>query len=332
MYNQLRQEMEGTSHGELFSPRSFGDDPLGLFHLENAYLPAYEFSQDRFDWLKENILHPFLITEPTYESLVDTVDEALQGDIVARHTGPDNNGSVVLASNHIAYSDVPIIAAALTDIKIRHGDSMPTSRHFIIASRLISLFKMPLLKDGVEEGAVVDDGLLWLGGYVQTVPASASGRRARQVAGRDDINEPVTVAYNQLLNAGSQFCIAVSGTQDKLSIDGKRLVMDTVSHGTVGMLTEPNKVRGAERVLTVPVFMDCNPFVGGFSGAVDASFKVLPSRFLRDEGDVTHMMEEIAVAGNSVRSPGAPDIEYRLPTVAQRTIGKLVAGDTVYKS
>lgn len=325
VYDQLRQEMEGTSHGELFSPRPFEDDPQGLFHLENAYTPAYDFDQERFDWLKENMLHPFLITKPSYEALVDTLDETLHSDIVLRHTGPASNGSVAIASNHIAYSDLPVIEAAMTDVNLRYGDTAPTSRHHVIASRLISLFKMPLLKDGEHEGLVVEDGLLWLGGYVQTVPGSASGSRIKQAVGKDDINAPVTVVYNQLLNAGAQFCLAVSGTRDKLG------VMDTVSRGTEKMLTGPNAVKGAERLLTIPIFMDCDPFVGGFSGAVDATHGVLAPRFLYDEDDVTHMMKEIAVLGNAVKRPGTPEIAYRLPTMKQRTLGRVVAGDELYK-
>lgn len=329
VYRQLRQEMEGTSHGGLFSPRPFEDDPLGLFHLENAHVPAYDFDQERFDWLKEHILHPFLITKESYEALVDTLDEVIRSDRVREHEG--NNGSLAFASNHIAYSDIPVIEAALTDVNLRYGDTAPTSRHHAIASRLISLFTMPLLKDGEHEGPVVEDGLLHLGGYIQTVPASASGLRIKQAVSKDSINEPVTVAYHRLLNAGARFCIAVSGTQDKPSEDGEKLVMDTVSHGTAKMLTDPNAVKGAERLLTIPIFMDCNPFVGGFSGAVDATHGVLAPRLLYEEGDVTHMMKEIAVLGNAVKRPGTPEVTYRVPTATQRTLGKIGTRDQMYK-
>ncbi len=336
VHHQLQEEMVGSSHGMLFTPREFGHehDSLGLMHLENAHIPALPFNAERFAWLKKEILWPLIITEDAFNNLVDGMDEALQRDEVIDHLSSPERGSLVWGSNHISYADVAAFEAARTEVNVRRGIGEPTLGHHAIASRLVSMFAMPGLLDGVQQGYVVDDGLLYLGGYLQTVPASASGSRLRHLAG-SDVNAPVRQKFHQLLNRGSEFFIALSGTQDKPNDDKSALVMDTVSRGTVALLTEPNEVEGAERVMTIPVFIDCNPFTNGsFSGAVDATFRMLSPRFLRGEHDMTATMEDIARVGTIEKRSGTLPIEYRKPTVVGQALGKMGVGSKdagVYK-
>ena len=329
VYNQLRHDMETTSHGGLFSVREFRDDPMGLLHLEDAYFEPKLFDPERFDQLKESILWPGIITRDSYERLVDSMAGVLDDGPVHDHISPKNGGSLLWATNHISYADIAVMMAARTDVNVRAGHKEPNGTHVAIASRLISLFALPgLARDG-GVGFVVEDGLLEMGGYLQTVPASASGSHLKSLM-THDVNAPVRLAYHRLLNRGTEFFVAPSGTQDKPSEDGRYLVMDTVSRGTVRMLTEPNEEQGAERLMTVPVFVDCNPFAtGDWAGAVDAKHETLAPRLLRDEAEVTDMMEEIAWTGTVHKDAGKLPLAYKRPTLVSR-LGMIGAADTVY--
>lgn len=330
VYDQLRHEMETTSHGGLFSIRDMSDDPLGLFHLEQAHFEPKSFDPDRFQELKEGILWPGIITRESYEQLVDGIETVLDSSIVQDHVSPESGGSLLWATNHISYADIAVLMAARTEVNVRARHQAPNTTHVAIASRLISLFALSgLARDG-SVGYVVDDGLLELGGYLQTVPSSASGSRLRSITGAD-VNTPVRTAYHRLLNRGTEFLVAPSGTQDKVDEAGDHLVMDTVSRGTVGMLTEPNQEPGAERLMAIPLFVDCNPFAGGgWAGAVDATHQTLEPRVLHDTAEVTAMMEEIAREGTIYKRPGTLPIIYKRPSVVSR-LGEIGAGDTVYK-
>lgn len=329
VYKQLCDEMDGTSHGGLFTPRPLDDDPYSLMYLEKAYIPARELDRGRLDWLRQEILFQWIVKPDSYNAFLDRMDEVTSSKQVTDHL--EANGSIVFVSGHISYADIVIMMAGSTDVGIRHDKPDPTQGQHAITSRLISIFKMPLLKDGIESGYVVDDALLHLGGVLQTVPASATGSRVKNIAG-NDINEPVRRDLHTLLNKGqNKFFLAASGTQDKPNKEGTQLVMDTVSRGTVTMLTQPNKVKGAERLLAIPVFLDCNPFEGGsFNGASDASFEILPPRFLYSEEDVTTMMEGIASKGTVEKKPGTLPLIYKKPSVRDK-IAKLTTGSAVYK-
>ncbi len=335
VYSQLLQEMYGTSHGSLFGSRELDSahDPLGLLHLENAFIPAHTFDAERFDLLKNEILWKLIITRPAFEALVDSMDAILSSELVAKHTAPDNNGSLLWGFNHISYADAAALLAARTEVNLRHGVANPTKGHSAITSRIISIFELSVLAPTKgEDGYVVDHGLLYMGGILQTVPASASGSRVRKIVDSShDINEPVRQAYYRELNKGTEWLIAVSGEQDKVDNDG-RLIMGTVSKGTVDLATQPNQIKGAERLLTIPVFMDCHPFDHGeFTGAVDATHKILDPRFLHDETDVTHMMFELAYNGTVEKRPGTPPIAYRRPTRMSHVLGRIgMGGSSVY--
>ena len=123
----------------------------------------------------------------------------------------------------------------------------------------------------------------------------------------------------------------MSGEQDKVDSEG-RLIMGTVSPGTVVLATEPNQVEGAERLLTIPVFVDCDPFTSGkFSGAVDATHKILKPRYLYNEDDVTGMMLELAYEGTVNKRPGTLPIAYRMPTRMSHVLGRIgMGGSSVY--
>ena len=330
VYEQLRHEMETTSHGGLFSVREFDDDPLGLLSLHNAYVEPKPFDPERFKQIKETILFPGIITEPSYKQLVDGMEEMLDTGKVQDHISPEMGGSLVWPSGHVSYADIAVMTAARTEVNIRQNRTAPNTTHVAIASRLISLFALDgLARDG-GKGYVVDDGLLEFCAYLQTVPSSASGTRLRSLMGVD-ANGLVWTDYLRLLNRGAEFFVAPSGTQDKASEDGKSLVMDTVSKGTVRMLTEPNEEKGAERLLAVPVFVDCNPFVGGsWNGAVDATHRFLEPRFLYETADVTEMMEDIATAGVVYKRSGTLPPVYRRPTLVTR-LGAIGSGGTIYK-
>lgn len=330
VYEYLRDEMAATSHGGLFLPRERSDDPLGLLHLENAYFGPFPFDQEKFEWLKEKILLPLIITPDAYNRLVDSMSEVLDTGEVHDHL-TKGGGSLAWATNHISYADIAVLMAARTEVNVRAGHKMPNETHIAIASRLVSMFQLDALREDKKPGYVVDDGLLYLGGYLQTVPASASGSKLRGVMGSNDINSPARLEYDRMLNLRREFMLAPSGTQDKQSPDGKSLVMDAVSGGTVKMLAGPNKTHGAERILTVPLFIDCNPFgKGGWDGAVNASHRALPPRYLHELQDVTDMMEEIAAEGTVHKLPGTLPIRYQRPNLTRR-ISDIGTGSPVYK-
>lgn len=163
VYDQLRRDMETTSHGGLFSVREMGDDPLGLFHLENAYFEPKPFDPDRFQQLKESILWPAIITKGSYAELVETMAGVLDTGTVQDHIAPKNGGSLLWATNHISYADIAVMMAARTDVNVQAGHTQPNETHVAIASRLISLFAL---------GGLARDGgwaMWWMMGYSSSV-------------------------------------------------------------------------------------------------------------------------------------------------------------------
>jgi hypothetical protein len=327
VYEHLRGEMEATTHGQLFQAREMSDDPPGLLHLENAYFDPLPFDREKFEWLKSEIILPLIIKPEAYEGLVESMATVLDTGEVHDHL-TRGGGSLAWATNHISYADIAVLMAARAEVNVRAGHKTPNETHVAIASRLVSIFRLDMLREDGEPGYVVEDGLLFLGGYLQVVPASASGSRLRAISGHD-INAPARVAYDRLLNRRLEFMLAPSGTQDK--VDGTKLVMDAASRGTVKMLTEPNETRGAERLMTVPLFVDCNPFVEGeFKAAVDATHYALEPRMLYGEQDVTDMMEGIAAAGTVHKRTGTLPIEYRRRKPVER-LGDIGSGMSVYK-
>jgi hypothetical protein len=322
VYDHLRAEMEISSHGSLFQTRDSSMDPLGLLSLENAYFPPHQFDLERFLWLRDNVVTQFIITPDTYGAYVESLDEAFMQDEVVEHI-LQRNGSTAVLGDHKSYADIPIGMTAFAEIAhIRKREPVRALQSVALASRQISMFQLDLLREDGEPGFIVEDGLLCLGGYLQSIPASASGYRARKTVERD-LNGPVRTAFAQLLNQRSNVFEAPSGTQEKPSADGKVLVMDTVSPGTVKLLTEPNQVEGAERLLAIPTALDCDPFAdGSFTGEpVEATHQILTPRFLRTVKDVTRMMNEIAHAATVSKSPGRLPSVYKEPNPMSKKFG-----------
>lgn len=219
VYDHLRGEMEITSHGSLFQTRDSSMDPLGLLSLDNAYLPPHQFDLERFKWLRRNVVTQFIITPDTYGAYVESLDEAFMQDEVVEHI-LERNGSTAVLGDHKSYADIAIEMMAFAEIgQVRKREHILALNSVAIASRLISMFRLDLLREDGQPGHIVEDGLLYLGGYLQSTPASASGYRMRKTVQRD-LNGPVRTAFAQLLNQQSNFFEAPSGTQEKLSDDG----------------------------------------------------------------------------------------------------------------
>jgi hypothetical protein len=120
--------------------------------------------------------------------------------------------------------------------------------------------------------------------------------------------------YTRLVRLGGQiFWLNEGGSESRLDKETGEQVAARASKGSAGLLHHYNK-RGADRLLTIPYAMDCDPFKpgGGFQPH-EVPFRFLKPRFLQSDAGVHEMMEEILKVHNIIKRPETPLARYETP-------------------
>ena len=315
VYQRLAELMAQGKHGERWHIRSFSDDPaeaerldpFGTLRIDRPFLPVRD---DGAGTLKAAaVFGPVLIKPESLTKLTAAIGEILLQGPVKEHLA--GGGSVVFAVGpHKSYADIPVsgMAAALLGEKIARNQTEFTHRQ--VALQEFSGFK------------IIDDGILHSANVLQTFPDSKSGKDDAFAEIRDHANMLAIKEYTRLVRGGGQiFWINEGGSESKMDTLSGLQIAARASKGSAGLLHHFNR-RGANRILTVPYAMDCDPFKpgGGFEPH-EVPFRFLEPRFLKDDEEVHSLMEEILESYNEIKRPEIPAARYETAEEQQERLG-----------
>jgi|GEM_PF-1465745 len=318
VYQRLAEMMAEGKHGRRWETRRFSSDPVeaekldpfGVMRIDRAFLPIRN-SGAELSKAKE-IFGSFLIKPGSLGQLATAIGEIVFKGLVGEHLS--GGGSVVFAvAPHKSYADIPVsaLASALLGEKIARIQTEFTHRQ--VGLQELAGFK------------VIDDGILRTANVLQTFPDSKSGKDDAFSEIRDHANMLAMKEYTRLIRLGGQiFWLNEGGSESRPDAITGLQVAARASKGSAGLLHHYNK-RGADRILTVPYAMDCDPFKpgGGFEPH-DVPFQFLEPRFLHSDEEVHQMMEETITAYNRIKRPEIPAARYESAEEQEQRLGKPV--------
>lgn len=304
VYERLAEMMRQGKHGQRWQIRPFSSDPAeiakldpyGTLRLDRPFLPLINQGADIAR--ATGVFASFLIKPESLKQLVATLGTLLLGGVVRDHL--KEGGTVVFAVGpHKSYADIPVSGMAAAQLGIDIALNQTEFTH-----RQVGLQELSGLK-------IVDDGILRTANILQTFPDSKSGKDDAFAEVRDHANMLAIKEYTRLVRQGGQiFWINEGGSESRLDPATGLQVAARASKGSAGLLHHFNK-RGADRILTVPYAMDCDPFKqGGGFDPHDVPFLFLEPRFLHSDKEVHAMMEEIIVAHNRIKRHETPIARY----------------------
>ncbi len=225
-----------------------------------------------------------LISPDSYGTLVgDLADYWSQHEIEKRLA----ERSIVIFTNHRAFSDVPVASVAISDV--RQADPFAVQRNVQVVGRMIPGMKVDMFGNG--DFVIVTDVLRQAGRQLQTVP-SPKNLSSRALELRSIWNEESKETLANLLGQpGNIVLIAASGTHDQA--EGDQLVMQHVNRETIRLLVEAG-------VDVIPLFFSCLSFTPSGLVAADAKYRLLPPRAFANHEDGLQTMIEMAAAGSDV--------------------------------
>ena len=304
VYQRLAELMAAGKHGERWQIRSFSSDPceaarldpLGVLRIDRPFLPI----RNHGDALTKAaaIFGPVLIKPETLKQLTAYLGELLLKGPLKEHLA--GGGTVAFAVGpHKSYADIPVsgMASALLGPEIAQNQTEFTHRQ--VALQEFSGFK------------IIDDGILYSANVLQTFPDSKSGKDDAFAEIRDHANMLAIKEYTRLVRQGGHiFWLNEGGSESRLDEASGFQIAARASKGSAGLLHHFNR-RGANRILTVPYAMDCDPFKpGGGFAPHEVPFRFLEPRFLKDDEEVHSMMEEILLAYNEIKRPEISPARY----------------------
>lgn len=237
-----------------------------------------------------------LITEESYTAFTSNL-----ATYWAQHKIEENlaSYSYLVLSNHFAFSDIPITALAVKDI--RQDDPYAGARNVQVVGKMIPGMEVDLTGQGTY--AAVTPLLRYIGRQVQTVPKISKDAPDEAKAQREVWNTEAKHALNKLTTTpGNLLYLAGSGTHD-IRANGK-LTMQSMNPETAKLLCNP-------RLKVIPLFFMCDSFSTGKLEATAANYALLPPRTLTDTDDAYEAMHDIARLGTAIAGDVFPaGIEY----------------------
>jgi len=318
VYRRLAEMMAQGKHGQRWEIRPFSPepeeiakmDPFGALRIDRPFLPIRNHGAEAT--IATQIFGPQLIDHTSVNKLTVAIGEILlQGPV---HDHLNSGGTVVFAVGpHKSYADIPVsgMAAAQLGPKIARNQTEFTHRQ-------VALQEMRGVK-------IIDDGILRTANILQTFPDSKSGKDDAFADIRDHANMLAVKEYTRLVRAGSQiFWINEGGSESRPDPVTGEQIAARASKGSAGLLHHFNK-RGANRILTIPYAMDCDPFKpGGGFDPHEVPFLFLPPRFLHSDEEVHEMMAEILVAHNAIKRPQTPLSRYETAEEQNERLGIII--------
>ena len=304
VYERLAEMMAQGKHGERWKIRAFSPDPVeasrldpfGVLRLDRAFLPIR--NQGSEVATAQAIFGPFLITPESLEKLTAVLGDILLQGVVKEHLA--GGGSVAFAVGpHKSYADIPVSGMAAAQLGSAIASNQTEFTHRQVSLQELSGYK------------VIDDGILRSANVLQTFPDSKSGKDDAFAEIRDHANMLAMKEYTRLVRQGGQiFWINEGGSESRVDMQAGEQIAARASKGSAGLLHHYNK-RGANRILTIPYAMDCDPFKpgGGFEPH-EVPFLFLKPRFLTSDAEVHAMMVETLEAYNSIKLPESLPARY----------------------
>ena len=317
VYQRLAEMMAQGKHGQRWKIRSFSRnpaelktlDPFGVLRLDRPFLPIRDQGAEREKAYA--IFRGGLIEPESFGKLTDAIGEILLKGSVKGHLS--NGGTVVFSVGpHKSYADIPISGMAAAHLGEEIARNQTEFTHRQVALQELAGFK------------IIDDGILRTANVLQTFPDSKSGRDDAFAEIRDHANMLAIKEYTRLVRTGGQiFWLNEGGSESRIDNAGFQ-VAARASKGSAGLLHHYNR-RGADRVLTVPYVMDCDPFKpgGGFEPH-EVPFLFLEPRFLHSDEEVHETMEAIIEAHNHIKRPETPVARYETPEEYNERLGIVV--------
>lgn len=210
--------------------------------------------------------------------------------------------SIALLTNHRAFSDLPVAAGAVCDMR-HETDPHASSRNITVVGRMIPGMEIDIFNTG--DYMAVTPLLSLVTRQVQTVPKLPKDASDEMKALRFIWNtEAKTVIETASTTPGHILYEAGSGTHDEVADNGKKLIMKSVNPETARMLCSP-------RLIVVPLFFSCVPFGEGGIAATDAKYRLLAPRIMHEPDQVWDTMRELAAAGSELLIDEFPKgVEY----------------------
>ena len=304
VYQRLAEMMAQGKHGQRWKIRKFSQDPrevesldpFGVLRLDRPFLPIRNQGDERGK--ATAIFGSFLIKPESFGRLTAAIGDLLFKGAVKEHLA--GGGTVVFSVGpHKSYADIPVSGMAGAQL----GEEVVRNQTEFV-HRQVGLQELADFK-------IIDDGILRTANVLQTFPDSKSGKDDAFAEIRDHANMLAIKEYTRLVRLGGQiFWLNEGGSESLPDSRSGYQIASRASKGSAGLLHHYNK-RGADRVLTIPYAMDCDPFKsgGGFEPH-EVPFLFLEPRFLHGDEEVHAMMEEIIVAHNQIKRPETPVARY----------------------
>jgi hypothetical protein len=315
VYQRLAELMSQGKHGERFDIRQFSADPndvarfdpFGVLRIDRPFLPIRGDGKEVAKAISS--FGAYLTKSESLNKLTVKLAELLLQGQIKDHLA--RGGSVAFAVGpHKSYADLPLsgMASSLLGEEIARNQTEFTHRQ-------VGLQELAGLK-------VIDDGILRTANVLQTFPDSKSGKDDAFSEIRDHANRLAVKHYTRLVRQGGQiFWLNEGGSESRLDRESGFQIAARASEGSAGLLHHHNK-RGADRILTIPYAMDCDPFKqgGGFEPH-EVPFLFLEPRFLHRDEEVHGMMEEILDAYNLIKRHEIPPARYETAEEQRERLG-----------
>lgn len=334
IYDELKTEVKGSKHGSRFDIRGFtlGDtngSPSPL-NVDVPYLaPVSSTDEERHKIAR--IASSLVMPGDDWQALVEGFTHVYNLDEVKEHRA--SGGVVKFVDSHKTYTGQVVQEIASWESLLGIGVEAPHEIQHTIVSRVTTLFRLSLIVDLFEDkkyqinhhdGAIVEDVLLRFGGGLMTLPNSPSGNRLVQmlqdgVSTRKGIVERTKTAYEHIVNRGGsdgQIIFEGSSGTENYPKDIRGVVhtmIGDVKPRTSDLTTSYNQTVGAERIMTIPVFMESDPFTGNPKDPIaptPTAFAFLKPKFPKTKRDFDVMMAEMAAVGTVIKASGEAPYRY----------------------
>ena len=209
--------------------------------------------------------------------------------------------SVCFLTNHRFFSDLPVTAATIKDI--RSHDPRAASRNLLIEGKLIPGMELDIFGNG--QYTPVTPLIKMIARQVQTVPKlpkdATDAMKAQRLIWNDEAKSVIEKASSV---PGHILYESASGTHDEASEDGKKLIMKSVNPETARLLCNP-------RLIIMPLYFSCDSFGSAGLRPARAKYRLLDPRTVDKEDEVWDIMRELAAAGTELLADEFPrGVEY----------------------
>lgn len=334
IYDELRKEVKGSKHGSRFEIRDLTlDDTNGNpspFNIDVPYIapiPSMDEERAKIADLALSLVMP----KDDWQALIEGFTHVYNLDKVKEHRA--SGGVVKFVDSHKTYTGQVVQEIASWASLNLSGVEAPHEIQHTILSRVTTLFRLSLIVDLFEHedyqithhnGAIVEDILLRYGGGLMTLPNSPSGNRLVQmlqdgISTRRGIVERTKIAYEHIVNRGGSDGQIIfegsSGTENypKNFRGVPYSMIGEVKRRTSELTTDYNQTEDAERIMTIPIFMESDPYTGRPDNPIaptPTAFAFLEPKFPKSQKDFDVMMAEMAAVGTVIKASGEAPYRY----------------------